>query len=138
MTIDFKNDSLCEINQVFYCDKIPEKFRKTNFLCKYAIGTGQQITGYNENFRKKKIKFKKLVMQNLADSIPDSYTIIPNYEDLCLSPVAINSKEAKLRNLIKDGIIYNLINDTLIIYDNRIGFGNYTLAKVKNKDSVSD
>jgi len=138
ITIDFKNDSLCEINQVFYCDKIPEKFRKTNSLCKYAISTRQQIIGYNENFRKKKIKFRKLTIQNLADSIPDSYIIIPDYEDSCLPPVAINSKEAKLHNLIKDGIIYNLVNDTLVIYDNHISFGNYRLTKVKNRHRVSN
>ncbi len=72
-----------------------------------------------------------MAMQNLADSIPDSYIIIPDYKNSCLPPVPINSKEAKLQNKIKYGIIYNLVNDTLVIYDSHITFTNYKLTKVK-------
>lgn len=136
--IDFKNDSLCEVNQVFYCDNIPEKYQNTNFMCKYSVSSLNKAIGYNENFRKKKIKFRKLAMQNLTDSIPESYIIIPDYEDSCLPPVAISSKEAKLRNKIKYGIIYNLVNDTLVIYDSHITFANYKLTKVKKKRKASN
>jgi hypothetical protein len=129
--IHFLSSDICEIQQSFYCENLPDSIKKKTIKAKYQI-TNAKLP-YIEDNKTKIINVKFLKISNL-DSLSKQlpkYTYIKDYSKLCQNLLTENSKETKLKNKISSGIILNLINDSLIIKKDTIIFG-YKKVPIKN------
>lgn len=123
VAIEFVNDTLCKVNQRFLCDKLPEKYRNLDFNATYKISK-MNIKTHDANFKPTRFKADILVINNLDCDGCEKYKEIPNYIDLNCTTVL---NDEKLKGKIKYGVIYNMVNDTLVIDKNQILFDNLKL-----------
>lgn len=127
ITIEFINDTLCRVQQEFFCNDLPENYKRINFNATYKVDK-MNIKLYNKDLKLSKSRVSILVVNNIDCSVNcEKYQTIPNYEELGCSLVAW--EDEKLREKVKLGVIYNLINDTLIIQKNQILFDNLKLKQ---------
>ena len=127
VTIDFLNDTLCKVTQEFQCNKIPDKYRKVSFKSSYKVRK-INIQTYNNSYKPIKTKFDALIISNLECVDCKRYIEIPNYRNLNCTKDSIDKR---LKGIVKIGLIYNLVNDTIILDKHYIYFGN---LKLKPKD----
>lgn len=123
VSIEFINDTLCNVKQEFLCEKIPENYRKIDIIATYKISR-MSIKTYNASFKSKRFKANILIIKNLDCVNCKKYDEIPDYLKLNCSNII---EDEKLKRKIKHGVIYNLINDTLVINKNQIFFDNLSL-----------
>ncbi|MFY7729527.1 MAG: hypothetical protein ACOVRN_08425 [Flavobacterium sp.] len=128
--IQFISNDICEVQQSFYCDNIPDSLKMTSIKAKYKI-TKTKLPYFKGN-KSKFLKVKFLTISNLDASSKQlpKYTYIDNYSKMCQNSVPENSNEMKLRNKVPSGIILNLTNDSLILKKDTIVFG-YKKVAVK-------
>lgn len=124
VVLEFINDTLVNVQQIFFCDKLPKEYQKITFLATYKIDR-INIKTFDRDFKSKKFKSDILVLDNVDCADCESYRVIPNYEDLGCSIAEI--KDKKLKDKMKLGIIYNLVKDTLILKKNLILFDDLKL-----------
>lgn len=123
VSIEFVNDTLCNVSQWFSCDKLPEEYRNIEFKATYKVEK-MKLKTYDSNFKPTRFKTDILIVNNLECVDCKRYKEIPNYFDLNCATVI---DDDKLKEKIKYGIIYNLVNDTLIIDKGQIMFGGLKL-----------
>ena len=126
VSIEFINDTLCKINQKFLCDDLPDSYRNTSFKATYQVDK-VNIKTYDENLNPKRFKADVLIINNLDCQNCEEYTLIPNYIASNYTDTELPDK--RLKDKIKFGVIYNMLNDTLVLDDNRILFDNLKLKK---------
>lgn len=123
VAIEFINDTLCKVKQEFLCDRLPEKYKSVDFNATYKVSR-MNIKTHDENFKPTRFKADILVINNLDCIGCEKYKEIPNYIDLnCTTAL----KDERLKGKIKYGVIYNMVNDTLVIDKNQILFDNLKL-----------
>ncbi|PJB12470.1 MAG: hypothetical protein CO119_06385 [Flavobacteriales bacterium CG_4_9_14_3_um_filter_40_17] len=146
ISVVFLNDSIAEIRQEFYCDKVPENLRKSKILTfysfekikptkvvdlqkdKYGGGTGKNLKYMN-------IKFNVLIMNNIdcennnCDNI-EPYTVIPDYIENCIDKSEVDTRILQKMKFVR---IHNMVNDTLFKYKNYLIFNSLRLDRVKVK-----
>ncbi len=125
--IEFVNDTLCKIEQEFLCDELSETYKNTVFNATYKIDK-VNIKTYDKDLKPVRFKSDILVVNNLDCSKCDKYKVIPNYVDL--NCITTKLKNEKLKDKVKLGVIYNMVNDTLVIDKKQIWFGNLKLNKL--------
>jgi len=123
VAIEFINDTLCKVNQKFLCDKLPEKYKSVGFNATYKVSR-MNIKTHDANFKPTRFKADILVINNIDCIDCEKYREIPNYIDLNCTTIL---KDEKLKGKVKYGVIYNMVNDTLVIDKNQILFDNLTL-----------
>lgn len=123
VSLEFINDTLVNVKQKFFCDKLPKEYQEITFDAKYEIDR-MNIKTFDEDFKSKRFKSDILVLENLNCADCQGYKTIPNYEDLgCSTKI----EDERLKDKVKSGVIYNLVNDTLILKRNQILFDNLKL-----------
>lgn len=113
LELAFKNDSLCEIKNTFYCEDIDLAIRNINFLCKYKrIGRTIYLSNLKPNKMNKDI----------------TYYIPPQNSIPCYFLNDNNRKGKNIQFIGPDystpyeqyGVIPNVSEDTLYIVKNKI------------------
>jgi hypothetical protein len=110
----------CRIEQSYLCEKLPDTFSYLTMEAKYRVE--KLKIKHSEN---KHLNVYCLIIENSdsnAKKLPN-FTYIPEYENLCLPKVTINSDEYKLRKKLVPGIILNLVKDSLLLKKDTIVFG---------------
>lgn len=127
VVIEFVNDTVCKVQQSFFCNELPKNYKQINFKATYKVDR-INLKLYNQDLKISKLKTSILIVNNIdypADS--QRYQVIPNYEELSCS--FWNLEDERLHEKLKSGVIYNLINDTLLIWKNEIFFDNLRLEQ---------
>jgi hypothetical protein len=124
--IEFVNDTLCKIKQEFLCDELSETYRNTTFNATYKIDK-VNIETYDKNLKPVRFKSDILVINNLDCPKCEKYKVIPNYVELNCTTTKLTDE--RLKDKVKLGVIYNMVNDTLVIDKKQIWFGNLKLKK---------
>lgn len=123
INIHFLSSDVCEIQQYFYCENIPDSLKNKIIRAKYEVHSSK--LPYTDGNKNKFLKVNLIMLSNLdtlSKRLP-KYTYINNYSKLCQDSLVENSNEMKLRNKLPSGIVLNLVNDSLIFKKDTIIFG---------------
>jgi len=113
MTVTFVNDSICQINQTFYCDNIPGDLKSINITANYKK-IGLIRAGYYQTILVKEKSYRDytgIKLNNVDSSIMETHTPIPGYFDKCVPDSTLRQMSGK----IPEGLIYRFLNDTILL-----------------------
>jgi hypothetical protein len=122
--IKFINDSICEVKQEFLCEQLKNTYRIKRIYAKYKV-VKLKINSYDKKFKPIIFKSNALIINNLECKKCEKYYLIPNYEENCMNTIKLDTR---FKNKIKMGVIYNMIQDTVLFNKKEIIFGNLKLT----------
>ncbi len=130
VSIEFLNDSLCQVKQTQYCKSIPEKYQQVDILAHYEV-LSFTISGYKPvSYDVKRIKIKAIKLKNVNCDSCTRFLPIPTYfTSGCIGDTAYDRFSGKM----PDSIIYQFPNDTMIVHKNVIKYRALIFEQLQGK-----
>lgn len=135
ISLDFITDSTCLITQSYLCPNLSKKYKNIQVECFYKTDR-ITIEALDKDFKKKKINVSILLVKNKICQTENcinlpKFTLIDNYNEICSTYSSADTSNIKKNMKINEGIILNLVNDTLQLKKKEIIFGNDIIPQIK-------